>query len=463
MVASNSNNGGAPAKYYEEPFTLEDMDDEIHGGLLAIGTLATISVIFTSMLLSFITWRMIKWKSYYASFVGRNQCVVLIYQLILADLLQALGFIISFHWASGRAIRGPDSVCFAQGWLIQLGDVASGFFVMAIALHTCRQVATMTSRSSSSSSSGAALRSTSPIRHRHFLAGICGIWAFSLLLTALAPILGGRYVFLRAGSWCWISEEHDDYRLGLHYLWIFIVQFGSIFVYTAGFYSIYRSKYSRKLSANNANGGRGAGATVQGGASSRVLRRAASSMLAYACAYTVLTLPLAAGRMATMSHRNLSPRFYLIAGCLFTSSGWVDALLYTLTRRSLLFQELDPQSNHINVRRNDNNNRSHHRGSQGGYPSSPGLHHYHASSTDSILREANKVGTSSGGGGGIKVDRTVNVVVLDDLESNSSSELEEGKGIMDGRSPSRTSRSRGVGSAARITAEPAHATRTFGL
>ena len=109
---------------------------------------------------------------------------MLIYQLILADLFQALGFVISFYWASQRRIEGPSSVCFAQGWLIQLGDVASGLFVLSVALHTCYQVTL--SRS---------------LRHGRFVAGVCGVWAFSVLLTVLAPGLGGRYVFLRAGSW----------------------------------------------------------------------------------------------------------------------------------------------------------------------------------------------------------------------------------------------------------------------
>lgn len=125
-----------------------------------------------------------QWKSYYTSFIGRNQCIVLIYQLIFADLLQALGFLISFHWSAQRAIIGPDPVCFAQGWLIQLGDVASGFFVLAIALHTFSQVTL--SRS---------------LQHRYFMAVVVGLWVFSLVLTSLAPILGGRYVFTRAGSW----------------------------------------------------------------------------------------------------------------------------------------------------------------------------------------------------------------------------------------------------------------------
>ncbi|KAI0479409.1 G protein-coupled glucose receptor regulating Gpa2-domain-containing protein [Xylariaceae sp. FL0804] len=371
---------GVPEAYYESPNSMLDMPPRIEQGLLAIGSLATVSILFTTALLSFITWRMVSWRAHYTSYIGRNQCVVLIYQLILADCLQSLGFLISFHWAAEQAIWGPSSACFAQGWLIQIGDVSSAFFVLAIALHTTLQV-TMSKR----------------ISYQTFTAGVCSIWAVSLILTSLAPITGGRYVFMRAGDWCWISNARDDLRLLLHYLWIFIVQFGSIIIYSAGFLYLFKAKRP--------------GAIMIQGASVEALNKAARAMLAYALAYTILTLPLAAGRMAAMSGNTPSDAYYLFAGCLFTSSGWVDTLLYAFTRRSLLFQELSlPGSEH--------------------HPGGPGtgrgadMHHHHPNrfrrqgSTDDMLAEG-----GFGGFGGIKTERTVKVE-LDDLESQDSADGE---------------------------------------
>lgn len=185
-----TNSNGVPLAYYEAPNSLIGMDGTTYGGLIAIGCLATVSVLFTSVLLSFISWRMIVWKSHYTSFIGRNQPIVLIYQLILADFLQSLGFLISFHWASNHEIVGPNGGCFAQGWLIQLGDVASAFFVLAIAVHTTYQVTL--SRS---------------VSYSVFVCSILGVWTFAVLLTSLAPIIGGRYIFLRAGMWA--SHTHS--------------------------------------------------------------------------------------------------------------------------------------------------------------------------------------------------------------------------------------------------------------
>ncbi|KAH9907810.1 G protein-coupled glucose receptor regulating Gpa2-domain-containing protein [Xylariomycetidae sp. FL2044] len=362
-----TNSDGVPLAYYEAPDSMPVMDSETYAGLMAIGLLATASLLLTSALLTFITWRMIAWRKHYTSFIGRNQSIVLIYQLILADFLQSLGFIISFHWVADRNIVGPSGECFAQGMLIQLGDVASGFFVLAIAVHTTYQV--VLSRS---------------LSHTAFVWSICGVWGAAVLLCSLAPVVGGRYVFMRAGVWCWIRSNREDLRLGLHYVWIFIVQFGSILVYTGGFLYLFRAKRPGVI-------------RIQG-ASIEALNKAATAMLAYALVYTVLTLPLAAGRMASMSDNPLSNAYYLFAGCLFTSAGWVDTILYTFTRRTILFNELNlgPRSN------------------QSGH-GGPGLPFQRQASTDSMLAET--------GFGGIKMDRTVKVE-MDDLASHGSSDGE---------------------------------------
>ncbi|KAK8084734.1 G protein-coupled glucose receptor regulating Gpa2-domain-containing protein [Apiospora hydei] len=346
--------------------SLLHMDNATFNGLLAIGCLATVSCMLTSGLLGFISWRMVSWKRFYSSSIGYNQSIVLIYQLLLADFLQSLGFLISFYWATQRQIIGPSDACFVQGWLIQMGDVASAFFVLAIAVHTVYQVVF-----------------SKRVSHQVFLTAISSVWGLALLLTSLAPIIGGRFIFQRAGVWCWIKSNHEDLRLLLHYIWIFIIEFGSIAVYTVGFWFLYQAKKP--------------GSTFRSDASLESLNKASRAMLAYAIAYTLLTLPLAAGRMASMSGRTLPDSYFFFAGSLFTSSGWVDSILYAFTRRSLLFQELQgPRP----VRHSLSDQlRSHRTGfaRQG--------------STDDIL------GEDIGGFGGIKLEKTVKV----DVESPTSS------------------------------------------
>jgi hypothetical protein len=58
----------------------------------------------------------------------------------------------------------------------------------------------------------------------------------------------------------------------------------------------------------------------------------------------MLTLPLAGGRMAAMAGHDPPIWYYCFAGSLITSCGWLDTLLYTLTRRVFIKQEQTTRS-----------------------------------------------------------------------------------------------------------------------
>lgn len=66
------------------------------------------------------------------------------------------------------------------------------------------------------------------------------------------------------------------------------------------------------------------------------LSRATKFMVMYPAVYMVLTLPIAVGRMTAMNDESFPDIFFVISGSLLTSCGWIDALLYTLTRRVLV-------------------------------------------------------------------------------------------------------------------------------
>lgn len=59
-------------------------------------------------------------------------------------------------------------------------------------------------------------------------------------------------------------------------------------------------------------------------------------MLVYPIAYTCLTLPLAAFRMASHSRNRPPDSVLLFAGACMASCGWVDVLLYLVTRRTIV-------------------------------------------------------------------------------------------------------------------------------
>ena len=59
-------------------------------------------------------------------------------------------------------------------------------------------------------------------------------------------------------------------------------------------------------------------------------------MVIYPVAYIVLSLPIAAGRMAMARGITPSPAYFCAAAAIITSSGVVDVTIYTLTRRKLI-------------------------------------------------------------------------------------------------------------------------------
>jgi hypothetical protein len=65
-------------------------------------------------------------------------------------------------------------------------------------------------------------------------------------------------------------------------------------------------------------------------------------MVVYPVVYVVCTLPLASARMAAMSGNPPSLARLCLSGAMITSNGWLDVLLYTVTRRIMIFSDEPP-------------------------------------------------------------------------------------------------------------------------
>lgn len=153
-------------------------------GLIAISVMAIFSFLASLVLVSFITYRMLFWRSSYARYIGYNQYIVLIYNLVLADLQQSLAFLICLKWIAEDKISGDTAACFLQGLWLQIGDPASGLFVLAIAIHTFLLVAL-----------------GQKLSHRVFVIFVVGIWGFICVLVIIPLASHGRYVLIPSGAW----------------------------------------------------------------------------------------------------------------------------------------------------------------------------------------------------------------------------------------------------------------------
>lgn len=65
-----------------------------------------------------------------------NQFLVLIYNLLLADIHQAGAFLLNAVWVAQDGITVRTPACWIQGWLVSTGDLSSSCFITAIAVHT---------------------------------------------------------------------------------------------------------------------------------------------------------------------------------------------------------------------------------------------------------------------------------------------------------------------------------------
>lgn len=164
-------NGG---DYFPAPYSMNPLTHEFRMGLIPLGLVALLSSGTTLTLICFICWRLVTWKLHYNTFLGYNQYVLLVLNLLTADLQQASAYLFSWHWIRFNRLLAPSAPCFAQGWLLHSGDVSSGFFVLAIAVHT--YITAVHGKR---------------IHHRLFTAMIVSIWAFAYALTGIGAALHG--------------------------------------------------------------------------------------------------------------------------------------------------------------------------------------------------------------------------------------------------------------------------------
>lgn len=121
-----------------------------------------------------------------------------------------------------------------------------------------------------------------------------------------------------------MTTQHPTLRLWTHYFWIFAAQFFNLVLYAIMFVQLRRRMSQSKILGQSYT------------ESLRRLNRVVSYMVLYPIVYIALTLPLSAGRMASVSGHSPSVAYFCVAGALMTLSGFCDTLQYTLTRKSLV-------------------------------------------------------------------------------------------------------------------------------
>jgi hypothetical protein len=118
-----------------------------------------------------------------------NQFIILLCNLMLADMHQGLSFLLVTIWLRADKIDVDTTACFVQGMFISIGDLASSMFITLIAVHTYISVV-----------------GEKKIPQRALYLAVLGVWVF-VYAMATVPIgatqngasQGG--FFARAGAW----------------------------------------------------------------------------------------------------------------------------------------------------------------------------------------------------------------------------------------------------------------------
>jgi hypothetical protein len=95
-------------------------------------------------------------------------------------------------------IKVGTATCFAQGWFVSTGDLASSVFICAIAVHTFFGVVKN-------------YRLPTTI----FYLSILGLWVFVYLMALIGPVIHREDFYVRAAAWVCPQEKRilDAFRL----------------------------------------------------------------------------------------------------------------------------------------------------------------------------------------------------------------------------------------------------------
>jgi hypothetical protein len=161
--------------------TLSPLTPELNHGLIPVTLFGILSFCAALTLFLLLSYRIIKWnrKSKHV-----NQFIVLIWNLLLADIQQSMAFLLNIKWLVEDQIHVGTTTCWAQGWFVSTGDLASGIWSFAIGLHTFAAVIF-----------GYRLSNTK------FTLVVVFIWAFVYTMAVTGIAMHSSDFYVRAVAW----------------------------------------------------------------------------------------------------------------------------------------------------------------------------------------------------------------------------------------------------------------------
>ncbi|KIO21838.1 hypothetical protein M407DRAFT_28550 [Tulasnella calospora MUT 4182] len=223
--------------------------------------------------------------------------------LLFMDFIQALGSVLHIKWI-GQGHVDPGAYCQTQGFFKQFGDVGVALTTLVIAAHTFAVLF---------------LRWKVPDTKWLPLGVIGMIWLFLILITAI-PATSLKNYYYPTTYWCWINQDYENLQYGLEYYILWIVAISGLVLYVPLFWRLYST--GRNYPEHR-----------------RQQVHIARQLLAYPITYIVVITPMSVVRKLqfTPSQAHLVTASLVgFAGVFFALSGFINALLYVITRPSVL-------------------------------------------------------------------------------------------------------------------------------
>ena len=162
--------------------TLRPLPPDLRTGLIVTTTFGFISFFSSIALFLLLTYRILRWRQKHQRFP--NQFLFLIFNLALADIQQSLAFLLNASWLSRDGVFAGGRTCFAQGWFVSTGDLASGVWCLAIGMHTF-----------------ADLILNFRLSTGRFVAVVACLWGFVYGCAIIGVAMHPTDYYVRAGAW----------------------------------------------------------------------------------------------------------------------------------------------------------------------------------------------------------------------------------------------------------------------
>jgi hypothetical protein len=255
----------------------------------------------------------------------RTHVAAYFFSLLLCDLAQGIGALLNTRWIAQGGIE-VGSYCTAQAVIKQTGNVGTALWSFVIAVHTFDVL----------------------FLRWHIADYVCygtliGVWAFLGFIVILGPAVvesraRGPFYGI-SGYWCWITSAYPVERYALEYLFMFasaglsFVLYFLVFLRLRGNVSVsgWHIRFHRVQNGpglDNTNSG-----LFHDGRRDPHLMQVARQMLWYPVAYTILVLPIAAARFSAFNGKDVPFGVTIFTSSIFMLSGFVNAILFTTTRR----------------------------------------------------------------------------------------------------------------------------------